>query len=311
MSSTHNRSYCPVCGNTLFFNTISSKPHVAVQCDVCKLGIESHLAIRPDAYLRKQYDQVRDAGAGADRWARFHHDSAVAALRFSQLSDAISGYSRGAVWVDVGCGNGALLCEARRLGWIPCGIESDPGTCEEIKSMTGVPVFPYSSWVDFSIGRASVGLVDVVSFFDSLEHMLDPVGAVLVAASRLSSRGAIVIEAPDLGGGPVDELWFRDWKHRRVIEEFTEHIWHFSHRSLEELRKRHLPEFESVLTASPLEGRLQVVWRAPASSKGSPELDFEDEVSQLIRDQRVEVEARKEPEEPQSLAFTLDTLNIK
>ena len=63
---------------------------------------------------------------------------------------------------------------------------------------------------------------DVVTFFDSLEHLIDPAGTI----RRLSPRW-LMVSVPECHYPHVPQ-WFMTWKHRRP----GEHLWHWNRRSL-------------------------------------------------------------------------------
>jgi hypothetical protein len=93
-----------------------------------------------------------------------------------------------------------------------------------------------------------------------LEHALDPT-ALLRAAARtftpVDSSSFLVIEVPDLDSAED----FVNWKHRRVSDSFTEHVWHFCETALTKMVARYVPGTRLVHTARPVHGKLQMVWR--------------------------------------------------
>ncbi len=250
--------HCPICDDASqgFTLLTASDPLPAYSCNGCGLGIETVLSRDPlGDYRRATYDDRRNAGIGGPRWPRFHHDTAVAALRLSQLGTSVP--SSG-TWVDVGCSNGAFIALARRRGWKVLGVEADTAAAEEVSRVVGLRVIDFSTWVAIAQGENAHRAVDVISFFDVVEHLLDPVGVLRAAANAVVPGGVIVVEVPDLtaaGDG------FSTWGHRRVTADFTEHLWHFNENSLDLLRVRHLPGFVKVRVARPVPGRLQVVWK--------------------------------------------------
>ena len=63
---------------------------------------------------------------------------------------------------------------------------------------------------------------DVVTFFDSLEHLSDPV----LVISSLTPR--VVMVSVPWCHKPYDECWFMSWRHRKP----GEHLWHWNRNSL-------------------------------------------------------------------------------
>ena len=101
--------------------------------------------------------------------------------------------------------------------------------------------------------------MDVISFFDVLEHMFDPVAAVMQACNMLRTTGGLlIIEVPHFyeGMSPVE---FVQWKHRRISQDITEHIWHFSETSLLTLLERYAGDGNLVATVHPIPGKLQII----------------------------------------------------
>lgn len=259
-----DRVVCPICDGTDFSDLSGDGGYAAYRCKRCSLGVEQRLSKNPaQAYKRQIYDEqpIRNDDA-SDRWLRYHHDSAVAVDRLRQLVALLPRNPQAngpQLWVDVGCANGATLTAVRRAGWTPLGVEADPHTAAETAGVLGVPVLSYAAWMLQPPQNAAI-----VSFFDSLEHMLDPVGALLTASRSLRPGGVLIIEAPDLG----DRTTVRDWKHRRIGADFTEHIWHFSEMSLRAMVQRYTPELQPTHIARPIADRIQFACQlvtAPAS----------------------------------------------
>lgn len=266
---------CPICDGVDFVNLcepVKVEEVVippAVRCNRCGLGMEHQLSGDPFQYGRSQYDQKRDKAEGVRAWARYHHDTAVAGLRYQQLQSVLPKQHPNPSWLDVGCNNGAMLAFMRRKGWNVAGVEADSQFCEEVNAVSGIAVLPYPVWIhsywrSIEDARSRNNKVNVpssftvVSFFDVLEHLLDIVSAVKAAIESTSIGGIVIVEAPDLDAVEGD---FANWKHRRITPNFTEHIWHFSEKSLVALFDQHAGYGRVVAIHRPIPGRLQFVWR--------------------------------------------------
>lgn len=256
---------CPVCHGTDFAELCPDEPGGplgAAACTGCGLGLERQLSADPFGYARAAYDRARERGAGTPAWARYHHDSAVAAARFRQLAGVLP--AQPGRWLDVGCGTGAFLAHARRLGWRVCGVEADAAFCQEVGRATGITVLPQEAWLQaywrqLQQPGPAAGEWHCVSFFDVLEHVLDLQAFFQAAVAALAPGGLLVVEAPDRDAAAPGE--FAAWRHRKVTAEFTEHVWHFNESSLRRLAGRYAPAGEVVACQRPLPGRLQFVWR--------------------------------------------------
>lgn len=253
---------CPTCHADEFDRWAEGR--VMVRCRRCGLGIETHLSSDPaSAYGRRKYDEVRHFDRSS-AWARFHHDVAVAEARLRQLADHLPRPE--GTWLDIGSNTGAFLVQARRRGWDVAGVELDIEFCREASAVVGVPMWPYQSWAS-SVEAASqqkaseqaAAAPRVVSLFDVLEHTYDPTYVVHLATRTVSHGGRVVIEVPDLDECPTPDS-FLTWKHRKIFDGFTEHVWHFNERALTRMFDVYGGLGAVQHVGRPLPGRLQFVW---------------------------------------------------
>jgi 2-polyprenyl-3-methyl-5-hydroxy-6-metoxy-1,4-benzoquinol methylase len=96
--------------------------------------------------------------------------------------------------LDVGCGAGVFLSDARDAGWMVSGVEINPK-------------FPEFCRKDLGIENVKVGFVssipfpdasfDAVAMLDVLEHMYDPVKSVRQCARLLKPGGVLVVKSPN------------------------------------------------------------------------------------------------------------------
>lgn len=110
--------------------------------------------------------------------------------------------------LDVGYGNGAFLKACKECGIKTYGYD-----------VSGYPLTDgefVEDWLNAD--------VDVVTFFDVLEHFEDPYILKDVKAP------IIMVSMPWCHYSPManNDEWFEAWKHRRP----NEHLWHFNHTSL-------------------------------------------------------------------------------
>jgi SAM-dependent methyltransferase len=258
-SMTFDRVVCPICLIN-DFTELAGNPYPAVRCKSCGLGIECHVRIDPKSY--ENYAAVRDnGGEDLSPLGRWHHDFAVAVDRIEQLKHVLPVSGR---WLDVGCNAGAMLAAAARRGWSVCGIELTQRAVDIARFATGCRVATFDEWVS----RDASGLdyqSNIVSMFDVIEHAVDPIVLIRNACACLhidgvDRGGVLIIEVPDLD--VTDAESFGHWKHRRITASFTEHVYHFSERALVALFANHVKRFKPVHVARPIEGKLQMVFRA-------------------------------------------------
>jgi SAM-dependent methyltransferase len=123
----------------------------------------------------------------------------------------VARYTNGRKVLDFGCGVGDFVKCSRNLGLDCYGWD--------------IANYP----LEFKVSEREVfgWEWDVVTFFDSLEHVPDPVSLMRELKTRY-----IVISLPECHF-PEDPDWFMNWKHRKP----GEHLWHFDRRGLDEFMK--------------------------------------------------------------------------
>lgn len=144
--------------------------------------------------------------------------------------------------LDVGCGNGVFLGEALRQGWRASGIEPDPGMRARIRSDLLERVVPSTIEDAGDLG----GPFDVVTFWDSFEHISDPF-AVLESLKPHLAPGAIVFlrvnNRRDVFNLVTDAaLALRLPFARRLLEtcfNLPQHYWNFAEAPMRVLLARH------------------------------------------------------------------------
>jgi hypothetical protein len=155
----------------------------------------------------------------------FYYDNQYSESRYSIFSDRGNilnlrlGYIIGSLGkipeslLDVGYGNGDFLINCKNF----------------IKNLYGndiEPAYPLPEGIDF-ISDITTKEVEVITFFDSLEHFHD-----IEFVKDLKCK-YVIISLPWCYNG-LDDKWFLNWKHRKP----NEHLHHFNHISLEKFMNR-------------------------------------------------------------------------
>lgn len=155
------------------------------------------------------YDHGYFAGGGRGGYRDYLADEAqhrknararvALALRFGAKAPA--------TWIDVGCAVGFTLAEAQKAGFAAWGVELSPWAGAVARERFGLTVFPTLAKArDEMLGKA-----DVISMFQVLEHIPDPVAALTEARACLRPGGLLIIETWDRRS-VIARLFGRRWQ---------------------------------------------------------------------------------------------------
>ena len=93
--------------------------------------------------------------------------------------------------LDVGCARGDFLDQMRRRGWIVAGVEPTDWLADEAAAR-GLPIWP-TTLADAGIPSEAF---DVVTMWDVLEHLPDPLAGLARAGKALRPGGRILVNTP-------------------------------------------------------------------------------------------------------------------
>jgi 2-polyprenyl-3-methyl-5-hydroxy-6-metoxy-1,4-benzoquinol methylase len=114
--------------------------------------------------------------------------------RASSLCQGLNG-NPGAI-LDVGCGTGRFLELAQKEGWTTQGLELFPGIAQETAARLGIKV-SVSSILETDLPSQSC---DVISMFDVIEHIEEPVRALEICERILKPGGVLILTTPNFNG---------------------------------------------------------------------------------------------------------------
>lgn len=130
--------------------------------------------------------------------------------------------------VDVGCGNGTFLVEARRRGWKTLGVEpaeSARKLCQEAGIDTIRPA---------DMGNIPAASADVVTLWHSLEHVHDLTGTLRECRRMLRPGGRLLIGVPNIAS-PLAAAYGEHW----AGLDMPLHLWHFTPESMDKILRLH------------------------------------------------------------------------
>lgn len=140
--------------------------------------------------------------------------------------------------LDVGCSSGAWLEVARDAGWSVVGVELGLPFASRARDK-GLEV--YTGTLEDAAGSALRGRTfNLITFWDVLEHLPDPLGALELARDLMRPQGTVALTAPN-----IDGLYPR-WTYRLLARstgvwehpELPAHLYDFSPRTAARLLSR-------------------------------------------------------------------------
>jgi SAM-dependent methyltransferase len=141
----------------------------------------------PDgAALRDLYRDMRDDA--------YLEEEAGRRATARRLLDAVERHAPRGRLLDVGCGHGLLLDEARARGWQVTGLEIATASRENARDQLGLDVRAASLE---ELEPVADGGLQAIVLADVLEHLDDPVGALDRCARLLATGGVACLVTPD------------------------------------------------------------------------------------------------------------------
>jgi cyclopropane fatty-acyl-phospholipid synthase-like methyltransferase len=128
--------------------------------------------------------------------------------------------------LEVGCGHGEVLMEARNRGFAVSGIEISPHAAAVANRRLGVQAVRVGAIEEVLLPE---GHFDAILAADVIEHVRDPKGFLMRARALLSPGGVVVLITPSL------DSWTRRILRSRWMEYKVEHLYYFSAKSMRRL----------------------------------------------------------------------------
>lgn len=99
-------------------------------------------------------------------------------------------------YLDIGCGNGALLYRAQQFGWKVHGLELSTFLAQKVKETLDIEV----DVINFLEFENTLHKYDLVSLRHVLEHLPDSILAMQRINSLLKYKGLVLLEFPNIEG---------------------------------------------------------------------------------------------------------------
>ena len=195
---------CALCGEEQGSGVFRVNGSLIVRCIRCDLV---RAATRPRSphlvYTAEYYASARRKGG----YANYVLDARINELTFKRrLRDIERRLGRRGRLLDVGCALGDFLVVARDAGWQAEGVEIS-SFASKVAASKGVVT--YCGVLEDL--RLPANQYDVITLYDTIEHLVDPLRTLREIKRLLASDGIVHIVTPDVGGlqarllGP---LWY-------------------------------------------------------------------------------------------------------
>ena len=169
--------------------------------------------------------------------------------------------------LEIGSGYGLFLERARDAGYDVHGVELS-ATASSHATRLGLDVF------GGQLAQAPTAPADVICFWDTLEHVPDPLDFLRQVRRRLAPGGIFALSVPNVASAPARALGARWWTLKP-----EQHIWHFSPRTLRSLASAAELEITTLVTSPlrrPNAGRTDSLFAIGRAAPGRPAPGRED-----------------------------------
>jgi 2-polyprenyl-3-methyl-5-hydroxy-6-metoxy-1,4-benzoquinol methylase len=157
----------------------------------------------------------------AEEDAEYLSEEAGIRTTFRNIVERIERWQRPGTLLDIGCGPGLLLDEARARGWRTVGVEPSAWASGEA-TKRGLDV--HNGTLEGL--EIAVGSIDAIVAADVIEHVPDPLAFAKRINELLAPNGVVFIATPDVGSVIAQTL--RRWWWSII----PNHLWFFSRATL-------------------------------------------------------------------------------
>lgn len=194
---------CPVCGRAADQQVIGEweTGHRLLRCGVCGVGHADPFA----AADQEWYARFKIYEAGFD-------EKYPLEWRHKKFLSLMPPPRAGAQLLDVGCGTGTFLKAASDRGYVVQGLDFEPERAAFGARVFGVPIDVAT--LHQHLSRGNSGRYDVVTCFEIVEHLDDPVGFLKQVKTALKREGQLAVSMPN---------WNRPFQLSAQIGDFPPH----------------------------------------------------------------------------------------
>ncbi len=219
---------CYLCNSTdIVYKYDLNEKHKIYKCRKCSVEFLYPQLI--DDELKELYSEEYYKSWGVDEDSKEETQTITIKKETAKIAlKHISKYHNKGKILDIGCAMGYFLEEAKEKGFEPYGVEFSP-----FSSSIAVQKFGESNIFNGILedNLFEKNSFSVITMFDLLEHVKDPVLVLKKAKELLKEDGIIVIATPDTAT-LSNKLMKKKWTHYKL-----EHLYYFNPGSIDHLTK--------------------------------------------------------------------------
>jgi len=215
---------CNLCGGTQTTPFCPSNGRGLVQCQGCGLV---YVSPRPDPEeLYKLYGEsyFHNNDSGTVGYTNYLKDEGNIRQTFRRRLKHLEQFIKPGRALDIGCATGFFLAEAETRGWQAEGVDVSEFAVQYARDQVGVS----ARQGDLLRMDLPAGAYDLVTMWDVIEHVPDPMAFIERAAALLRSGGVFVLATPDVDSLPA-RLTGKRWVGYKLSEEHPETSPRFLH----------------------------------------------------------------------------------
>lgn len=213
---------CPICGASerkLAYRFPLAAYYRCAQCGLVYLSPRLEEACMLRLYRMESYF----TGEQSLGYETYEQDEVVYRMTFERRLRAMEPFTSPGRLLDVGCGTGLFLDVAQRAGWEAFGLDaSDYAVSTRSADLAGRIQTGTLESVDYGAGS-----FDVVTMFDSFEHVYHPAAFAKRVARILTPGGLAVVATPN-----YDSWMRRALGSRTVSFKIPEHVAYYTRETL-------------------------------------------------------------------------------
>lgn len=204
---------CLLCQSTNILGLKDYEKNFLVKCSDCSF------------VFSKKKPAFEELFAHYSLYPRLNSISPVTIRRYNKLLDKMDRFRRNNNLIDVGCGDGYFLEEAKKRGWNVYGTEVTDDAIE-VCERKGIKMYKGT----LQASRFNRNYFDVVTCFEVIEHINNPIQELTSFYEILRDGGMVYITTPNFNS-ISRSISGSKWN----VIEYPEHLCYYTKKTLEKL----------------------------------------------------------------------------